>query len=80
LNLTLFSIYVKGYSISDGRITSKTGLALPVRKSYHVTNFKIGWGDNVDELKELYNNAFSYAEGFGYNTSDEWKVLTDEAK
>lgn len=34
----------------------------------------------MDELKDLYGKAFSYAEGFGYNTSDEWKVLTGESK
>ena len=35
-------------------------------------------GDNVGELEELYNNATSYAEDFGYNTSDEWRTLTEE--
>lgn len=49
-------------------------------KSYHVTKFEIGRGDNVDELKDLYNNAFSYAEGFGYNTSNEWKDLVKQSK
>lgn len=29
----------------------------------------------MDELKDLYSNAFSYAENFGYNTSKEYKAL-----
>lgn len=36
------------------------------------------YGDNVNELEELYTNASSYAENFGYNTSVEWKDLTGE--
>lgn len=37
-------------------------------------------GDNVGELEELYHNASSYAEGFGTNTSNEWKALVKQSK
>lgn len=34
----------------------------------------------MDELKDLYRNAFSYAENFGYNTSNEWSTLIEQSK
>jgi hypothetical protein len=38
---------------------------------------KLG-GDNVWELGDLYNNSSSYTERFGYNTSNEWKGLSEK--
>lgn len=32
----------------------------------------------MNGLEALYNNASSYAEDFGYNTSREWRILTQE--
>lgn len=32
----------------------------------------------MNELQELYNNASSYAERFGYNYSSEWKDLSEK--
>lgn len=43
----------------------------------HCDQFEIG-GDNVNELEQLYNNAASYAEDFGFNISPEWKDLSEK--
>ncbi|NYB73767.1 hypothetical protein HZF24_06385 [Sedimentibacter hydroxybenzoicus DSM 7310] len=32
----------------------------------------------MNELEELYNNAASYAEDFGFNISPEWKDLSEK--
>lgn len=32
----------------------------------------------MNELQELYNNASSYTERFGYNSSIEWKDLSEK--
>lgn len=41
-----------------------------------MTKIELG-GDNMGEIKDLYNNAVSYAEGFGYPHYTEWsKVRT----
>ena len=34
----------------------------------------------MDELKDLYALSLSYAEDFGYNSSNEWNTLLEQSK